>query len=157
MSEDVRDYLKKMTEAECESPIEAMLYSALIFAVGFDMWERSQPNDPVLPMVTLRTQVECAGFRIDIALTGSHGGARVAIECDGHDFHEKTKEQAARDKSRDRALAAEGWRVIRFTGSEIWKNPFSCADEAMLIVNEMESKAAEVAYLAMKEKGSDTP
>jgi len=27
----------------------------------------------------------------------------------------------------------------------------------MLIVNEMESKAAEVAYLAMKEKGSDTP
>jgi very-short-patch-repair endonuclease len=52
------------------------------------------------------------------------------IECDGHDYHERTKEQAARDKSRDRALATAGLTVLRFTGSEIWTRPRDCADQA---------------------------
>jgi hypothetical protein len=47
----------------------------------------------------------------------------VAVECDGHDYHERTKEQAQRDKARDRALQSIGWRVARFTGSEIWTDP----------------------------------
>ena len=45
----------------------------------------------------------------------------MAIECDGHDFHEKTKEQAQRDKEKDRILQANGWLIARFTGSEIYK------------------------------------
>lgn len=45
----------------------------------------------------------------------------LAIECDGHDFHEKTKEQARRDKSRDRLLMANGIHTIRFTGSEVFR------------------------------------
>lgn len=50
-----------------------------------------------------------------------------AIELDGHDFHERTKAQAARDRSRDRALSKAGWRVLRFTGSELWRDPTRCA------------------------------
>jgi hypothetical protein len=46
--------------------------------------------------------------------------ARVVIECDGHDFHEKTKEQAKRDKERDRLMQTEGYYVLRFTGSELF-------------------------------------
>lgn len=45
----------------------------------------------------------------------------LAVECDGHDFHEKTKEQARRDKSRDRILISHGIHTIRFTGSEIFR------------------------------------
>jgi very-short-patch-repair endonuclease len=60
------------------------------------------------------------------------------VECDGHDFHERTKEQAQRDKSRDRYLQANGWRVLRFTGSEIHRTPEKCADEiASIIQNDM--------------------
>jgi len=58
----------------------------------------------------------------------------VAIECDGHEFHERTKEQAARDKSRDRALAADGVIVLRFTGSEIWHNTWECSEEVFLVL-----------------------
>ena len=53
----------------------------------------------------------------------------VVIECDGHDFHERTKEQAKRDKSRDRTLQREGYHVLHFTGSEIWRNPIACIDQ----------------------------
>jgi very-short-patch-repair endonuclease len=56
---------------------------------------------------------------------------RVVVECDGHDFHERTKEQAAKDKSRDRALILAGYQVIRFTGSEIWRDPVACATQVL--------------------------
>jgi very-short-patch-repair endonuclease len=54
----------------------------------------------------------------------------VVIECDGHDWHEKTKEQAAKDKSRDRFLSQKVGRVIHFTGSEIYRSPAGCVTEA---------------------------
>lgn len=59
----------------------------------------------------------------------------IAVECDGHDFHEKTKEQAQRDKARDRALMAHGVKVMRFTGSEIWRDPSACVIEAIKVLD----------------------
>jgi hypothetical protein len=53
----------------------------------------------------------------------------IAVECDGHEFHDKTKKQAQRDKARDRFLVSAGVKVMRFTGSEIWRDPTRCALE----------------------------
>jgi len=53
----------------------------------------------------------------------------LVVECDGHDYHERTKEQAAKDKSRDRHLVASGFTVMRFTGSELYSDPFARARE----------------------------
>lgn len=58
------------------------------------------------------------------------GSVRLVVELDGHDFHERTKEQARRDRGRDRALLAAGHFLFRFTGSEIHAGPQACADEA---------------------------
>ena len=52
--------------------------------------------------------------------------ASYAIYCDGHNFHERTKEQAARDRSIDRKLQQMGWHVFRFTGSEIYNSLNKC-------------------------------
>lgn len=49
---------------------------------------------------------------------------RIVVECDGHQWHERTKEQAIKDKERDRYLTREGYIVLRFTGSEIVDDPF---------------------------------
>lgn len=57
----------------------------------------------------------------------------LGIECDGHEFHEKTKEQAQRDKSRDRKILSCGVPVMRFTGSEIYRAPLICGDEALRV------------------------
>jgi very-short-patch-repair endonuclease len=56
---------------------------------------------------------------------------KVIVECDGHDFHERTKEQAARDRSRDRATQAAGHIMLRYTGSEIYRDPLGCARNAL--------------------------
>lgn len=53
----------------------------------------------------------------------------IVVEIDGHDFHEKTKEQASRDKERDRFMTAEGYRVFRFTGSDVFNRAAQCVQE----------------------------
>jgi very-short-patch-repair endonuclease len=59
------------------------------------------------------------------------GWRKLVVECDGHDFHERTKEQAAHDRSRDRDLVNAGYDVFRFTGSELWRDPFGCAEQVI--------------------------
>lgn len=54
---------------------------------------------------------------------------RLVVECDGHNFHERTKEQAAKDRARDRWLTSKDYDVFRFTGSELWRNPMACAEQ----------------------------
>jgi very-short-patch-repair endonuclease len=56
------------------------------------------------------------------------------IECDGHDYHERTKQQAQHDKARDRYFQSLGLIVLRYTGSEIHKNPMKAAYSAMEIL-----------------------
>jgi very-short-patch-repair endonuclease len=54
---------------------------------------------------------------------------RVIVEIDGHDFHEKTKEQVRRDKAREREIVATGIHVFRFSGSEIFADPAACVEQ----------------------------
>ena len=69
---------------------------------------------------------------------------KIIIECDGHNFHEKTKEQAKKDKSRDRFLLNNGYYVLRFTGSEIYQNPRKCVQEIEdLIIKKLYGKEIE--------------
>lgn len=70
--------------------------------------------------------------RVDFAICVRD--AHLVIELDGHEFHERTKEQAKRDKSRDRLLTASGWRVLRFTGSEIWANASRCVEQVEEVI-----------------------
>ncbi|XKH51352.1 endonuclease domain-containing protein [Chryseomicrobium palamuruense] len=69
-------------------------------------------------------------FIVDFAITipGSDDIICV-IECDGHDFHEKTKDQVIKDKKRDRTFQSEGIPIFRFTGSEIYNSPYTCVRE----------------------------
>lgn len=52
----------------------------------------------------------------------------IAIELDGHEYH-KTKYQRTHDAQRDRWLYGQGWHVLRFTGTEIYKNLDKCISE----------------------------
>jgi len=92
-------------------------------------------------------------YRLDFAIvTESH---RIAIEVDGHDFHERTKEQAARDKSRDRALVAAGWTVLRFAGSEVWRDAYGCVAEVQdLLWQERSTREALASTFASGEVAS---
>lgn len=132
--ERVRASLREAALAKCGSPIEARLLDAF-FAAGFDV-------DVETEMIRnasgtrLRQQVPVDAYRLDFALI-AEGGAFVVVECDGHDFHERTKEQVARDKARDRAMVANGWTVLRYAGSEIHKDAKRYALEAIKIAERL--------------------
>lgn len=76
-------------------------------------------------------------YRLDFAIYASDAVTdkyKFAIECDGHEFHQKTKDQVEKDKQRERFLQQNGWTVIRFTGTEILSNPTKCTDEILKII-----------------------
>jgi very-short-patch-repair endonuclease len=104
----------------CESPIELMLGQALL------RWLDIEPQFAVC--------IHGKRYRIDFAvIVPGDDSLKIAVECDGHSFHERTKEQAQRDRSRDRALVADGWKVMRFTGREITKDALRCAEEVFRV------------------------
>jgi very-short-patch-repair endonuclease len=74
-------------------------------------------------------------FKIDFVVT-AQPKLNLAIEIDGHDFHERTKEQAARDKSRERSIATAGYTILRFSGSEVFRNPRQCVNEVIEFIKQ---------------------
>lgn len=129
-----------------ESPIEAAMGSALyaVARVHADEVRYRHHGTPEAPTdIAIEQQAIIGDYRVDFLIIGSvmvefasaggpkYGTAQMIVECDGHDYHEKTKEQAKRDKSRDRQLQAAGYPVFRYTGSEIWADVFGCATEVI--------------------------
>jgi hypothetical protein len=47
------------------------------------------------------------------------GNTRLCIYTDGHTYHERTEEQAQRDKKIDRKLQELGFTVLRYTGKDV--------------------------------------
>ena len=57
----------------------------------------------------------------------------IGIELDGHNWHEKTKRQVEHDKIRERALTASGVTLLRYAGTEVWRDPIKCVKDAYSI------------------------
>ncbi len=114
----------------CESPIEQIMalrlhefrYSRqahrMEFIDGLDIIEIHKQH----PIKTEGKKFYRVDFMIAVYDKVVADGMCFVIECDGHDFHEKTKEQAKKDKLRDRELVTDGYVVMRYTGSEIYGN-----------------------------------
>lgn len=128
--------------SRCESPIEALLLAAMhknskIGGRGyhFCLAEKASPIPPFDEAAFVYTQVCVGDYRADILIhdvtlpLDIREPRWMIVECDGHEYHERTKEQARRDKKRDRFFTAKGFKVLRFTGSEIWADSDACAEE----------------------------
>lgn len=64
------------------------------------------------------------------------------VECDGFETH-TTKDVFIRDRKRDRALMARGYQVLRFSGSEINRDPLAAASELARVLWQRLAGAAE--------------
>lgn len=65
-------------------------------------------------------QAKIGNYKVDFVVYIDTVKNKYIIECDGHEFHEKTKEQVAYDKKRERFLVNSGYKVLRYSGSEIY-------------------------------------
>jgi very-short-patch-repair endonuclease len=110
--------------------LESLIEEKLLIALLYDNHDKYS--------IEIFTQIEFEinkrKYRVDFLIESKIHNKRYIIECDGHDFHEATKEQASRDKQRDRDFLTINIPTIRFSGSEIWYNPKLCVEEIMSII-----------------------
>jgi very-short-patch-repair endonuclease len=136
---------------KCESPIEVMFAHEMLFhppshviwehvhALGEHTYVMSHGNE-----YAFTTQRSISNVRLDIFIVAFGPSlanmTQFAIELDGHDFHEKTKEQARRDKSRDRQLLGAGIHTLRYTGSEVVKDASECMTDAFATIDSLHKR-----------------
>lgn len=147
------DYWAGEFSSICESPIEVAFATAFMAICHHEIGDAAFfTADIPLDIALQRTTVErilwvqrpIESYRLDFLVSTYPYDKRtaVAVECDGHNFHERTKEQAARDRSRDRALQSLGLTVFRFTGSEIYRDAFQCARQVLTEIYRLQRELA---------------
>ena len=141
MADVVQEHASRFSAAAltCGSPSEEIFLAALcrimpnVSIVDIEGNQKTVTITEEEPDRTLlQPQFQVGKFRVDFLITVTlYGGEKrqVVIEIDGHDFHEKTKEQVAKDKSRERVIVATGVAVLRFSGSEVFRGARKCAIE----------------------------
>lgn len=105
--------MRPVYDLKVESPIEATLVRAI------RGWIDHHDSD-----ADLATQVGIGPYRADILIEAA--GRKLVVECDGAAYH-TCKEAVERDRRRDRYCATQGMAVMRFSGTEIKRDPRGCA------------------------------
>ena len=96
-------------------------------------WEHAQESIP-----DLQPQVWIERYRVDFLIATKN----IVVELDGHENH-KSIEDRTRDASRERYLERLGYRVIRFTGHEIFHSPQKCVREVIDFIEVLEQSYSD--------------
>lgn len=147
MSERLHRSVWEKRIGETESPIEGLFLDAfckLAVEHGYNVANKS--HEPAWTII-IEPQRWFERYRVDFFISYPFFGERleIVVECDGHDFHERTKAQAKRDRQRDRALQRLGAEVFRFTGSEIVAAQLLCADEVLDTIETFQTRCCVAA------------
>ena len=136
------DWEKRL--GECDSPIERIFMDAFCnhaIECGFDVASRSRGPRFV---INVQPQKWIGRYRVDFLISCRYDTQIICIvvECNGHDYHERTKEQARRDSRRLRRLQDMGYIFIPFTGSEIYAEAPDLAREVVDKIERFQSQAS---------------
>lgn len=130
----------------CKSPIEK------IFCFAFDiLCAERRINFTLQPQYEFKNRngKKCFadfGFVTDVDFLEMYkpeNGLKLVIECDGHEYH-SSKTQIKRDNERDYDLKSSGYEVLHFSGSQIYENPWKCADQTVQFILEKLGNLMEV-------------
>lgn len=119
----------------CNSQIEMALAIAYIIVITKDKYDADNPLDYWGYHLEAQAEIEAnskkyyVDFLFDTSIQ-SHifeKPYKLVIECDGHDYHHASKQQVQKDYERETNLKMAGYDVLRFTGSQIYKDPIGCA------------------------------
>jgi very-short-patch-repair endonuclease len=112
-----------------ESPAEA------VFAVAFAFHQLYGREFALRRQVSIEANGQ--PYRFDFVVNAwRHEPLRLqqlplAVEIDGHAFHEKTREQVERRNRRDRDVQVAGFTVMHFSYSELIRDPMGCAESVV--------------------------
>jgi len=129
--------LRYMPSLQFDSPLEVLFWV---------WWNAAVPDDNH-PGFSLLGQRDVAvgdqRYRVDFLIepneqrvSASPAWKPIAVELDGHAFHERTREQVTIRDRRDRALQQAGWRVFHFSYGEFTNTPLDCVAEVFLFARD---------------------
>lgn len=127
--------------ALCESPIERMLLPHLMFLRPGYLAPRYGGGLDYSGELRLLPQHKVSlKRRVDFAIVViPHLEAleeyRVAIECDGRDYHDRTTAQVNADKERDQEILVAGYTPLHFSGSQINRDAAACAARVAQVID----------------------
>lgn len=112
----------------CQSPIEEIMLVALSGVVA-KIGKNFHKHFTILAQHEIENgdSYYVADFAIFFQNRKNSVPIKLIVECDGHEFHEKTKEQVEKRNKRDYSLKMQGFDILHFSGSEIYKDPVGCA------------------------------
>lgn len=84
-------------------------------------WETAKPLIP-----ELEQEIWIDKYRVDFLIPNK----KIIIELYGYEYH-NSKQKITKDAERERHLQGLGYQVIRFTGSEIFKDVKKCVNEIL--------------------------
>lgn len=133
-AEAVDRFTTSLEGEHLESVAEAVF---LVWWRAITSWYSRVP----LAIETQRTvTVGGRGYRLDfvIGMTGDNPAYRtLAVEIDGHAFHERTREQVTYRNQRDRDLQRAGWKVLHYSFEELTSDPHRVVDEVFTEASEV--------------------
>lgn len=115
----------KRVSVRCDTKLE------MTFAGWFqEIQDASGDPEPFTLLSQVPVSVGNSSYRLDFQVVAHIGfeslPLRLAVEVDGHAFHERTKQQVQKRDSRDRDLQLAGWRMLHFSYSEFVDRPVDC-------------------------------
>jgi len=76
-------------------------------------------------------------FRLDIGIMEY----KLGIEVDGWQNHGKTKSGFQKDREKQNLYVEHGWRILRYTASDIYKNIDACIAQIKRCITSSEGKS----------------
>jgi very-short-patch-repair endonuclease len=122
-----------------ESPLEAIFYvwwEAMIGRSGFYGSMLQLEHQSVVTVAVSNYRLDFVISFTEASIPQGKERPKIAVEVDGHAFHEKTREQVAYRNQRDRALQQAGWIVLHFSWSEMTTRPEICIGEVLGVVKD---------------------
>ena len=140
----------------CGSPIERQFLMAIAAAGLRDVGEIQTDGSGGtvigwdVDRLVIESQFKVLKYRVDFKITLidgyrtsaglPHASTSILVECDGHNWHDRTKQQAAADRKRSNAIVTSGHTLLRFTGSQIFKDAEACAVEVITALSKMHQR-----------------
>lgn len=145
------DLSNECFDCELESPIEK------IFLIAFKAVGRINGHfHEIGQSVSIDPQKKIDKYRVDFEVALIHWEKsqtirRAVVECDGHEFHDRSEPERRYEKQRDRYLQSLGYRIFHFTGKEIKDDPVSTVSEVLAFLTG-ESKKEIYAEVSQHER-----
>ena len=141
--------MRHVSSVQFDSPLEALFWlwwSACAMGPRIDDILVLSPQHEIVLAGGERFRVDFLIEPIEQRLASQSGWTPLAVEVDGHGFHERTLEQVAYRDRRDRALQQDGWKVFHFSFSEFTTRPVECVSEVMVFARNQYNRVSLADY-----------